>query len=322
MYADTVVRDKLLHSPKFVSLLAVAATAAVYYLNPLIGPIETKLPGFVAGLAEYGMAGRAVLSLAIGVILALFASFVSRFGDRQQVWIVWVLLTLLLVGFFYMFNLSATFIRHNIGFLITQGLWTTLYVSALSITIASIIALIAAIAKLSDSGIARGIANYYTSLFRGLPLLMQIYLIYIGLPQLGYVIDAVPAGIAALSLCYGAYMTEIFRSGIEAIPRGQWEGARAIGFNPTTTLRRIILPQAIPLVIPAIGNQFIAMLKDSSLISVIGVWELMYLSRTLGNKTFQHMEMLVTVSMIYWLLTISLELIQSRIEKAYHTGRK
>ncbi|MDQ7069356.1 MAG: amino acid ABC transporter permease [Rhodobacterales bacterium] len=149
---------------------------------------------------------------------------------------------------------------------------TTLYISAISITLASIVAIFGAVAKLSSNGFAYAIASFYTSFFRGLPLLMQVYLIYLGLPQLGYVIDAVPAGILALTLCYGAYMTEIFRAGIQSINKGQWEASRSMGFKFGLTMRRIILPQAMPLIIPPTGNQFIAMLKDSSLVSVIGVY--------------------------------------------------
>ncbi len=92
-----------------------------------------------------------------------------------------------------------------------------------------------------------------------------------------------------------------------------------MGFKFGLTMRRIILPQAMPLIIPPTGNQFIAMLKDSSLVSVIGVWELMFLARTLGNKDFKHMEMLITAALIYWCLTMVLEVIQSRIERHYRT---
>jgi polar amino acid transport system permease protein len=234
---------------------------------------------------------------------------------------VWMELALLVLLFFYSFDLSFEFIRRKIGFLLTQGLMTTLYVSAISILIASILAMIGAIAKLSSNGIALGIANFYTSLFRGLPLLMQIYMIYLGLPQLGYVINAVPAGIMALSLCYGAYMTEIFRAGIESIPKGQWEASRALGLKPSHTLTRIILPQAMRIIIPPTGNQFIAMLKDSSLVSVVGVWELMYLARTQGQTEFRHVEMMITASLIYWILSIVLELIQARIERRFNRAQ-
>ena len=115
--------------------------------------------------------------------------------------------------------------------MVTQGIFTTLYVSAISIVIASFIAIIGAVAKMSSNGFAYAIASFYTSFFRGLPLLMQVYLIYLGFPQIGYVIDAVPAGIIALSLCYGAYMTEIFRAGIMSIDAWPVGGITCAGFQ-------------------------------------------------------------------------------------------
>jgi polar amino acid transport system permease protein len=259
------------------------------------------------------MAVAGIAALVVGFNLAV----VLRLNLRWQVYVVWLELAALLLVFFYSFNLSFEFIERKIGFLLRQGLVMTLYISIVSITIASILALIGAMAKLSSNGIALGIANFYTSMFRGIPLLMQIYLIYLGLPQLGYVVNAVPTGIAALSLCYGAYMTEIFRAGIESIPKGQWEASRALGLKPASTTLRIILPQAMRVIIPPTGNQFIAMLKDSSLVSVVGVWELMYLARTQGQTEFRHIEMMVTASMIYWLFSMLLELLQARIERYY-----
>ena len=128
---------------------------------------------------------------------------------------------------------------------------------------------------------------------------------------------AVPAGILALSLCYGAYMTEIFRAGIQSINRGQTEGATALGLSPAQTMMLVILPQAMRVIIPPTGNQFIAMLKDSSLVSVVGVWEIMYLARTQGQTEFRHIEMLITASMIYWILSIGLEYAQARIEERF-----
>lgn len=251
------------------------------------------------------------------LIVAFNLAVVLRMPLRVQVYVVWLELALLLLVFFYSFDLSFAFIGRKIGFLVRQGLVMTLYISVVSISIACVLALLGAMAKLSENGIAQGIAGFYTSLFRGIPLLMQIYLIYLGLPQLGYIVNAVPTGIAALSLCYGAYMTEIFRAGIESIPRGQWEAARALGLKPITTTLRIILPQAMRVIIPPTGNQFIAMLKDSSLVSVVGVWELMYLARTQGQTEFRHVEMMITASMIYWLFSILLELLQARIERHY-----
>ncbi|WP_238321685.1 amino acid ABC transporter permease [Halocynthiibacter namhaensis] len=200
-------------------------------------------------------------------------------------------------------------------------MFTTLYVSAISISIATVLAIFGAIAKLSNNGFSFAIASFYTSMFRGLPLLVQIYLLYLGLPQLGIFVEAVPAGIIALSLCYGAYMTEIFRAGIMSIDKGQWEASRAIGFKFSLTMRRIILPQAVPVIVPPLGNQFIAMLKDSSLVSVLGVWELMYLARTLGQREFRHLEMLLTVALIYWFMTLIFEIIQKQIENHFQKHR-
>lgn len=315
-YKDNIDYPPMLTRPAVFVPLLVTVFAALWWFQAGAGALGRLAQGLVPG-AE----GNALnLATAAGVTLLVgFNIFVvMRLPLRQQVWLVWAELAALILLFFYSFDLSFAFIQRKIGFLITQGLVTTLYISAVSIAIATVLALMGAIAKLSSNGIAQGIAHFYTSLFRGLPLLMQIYMIYLGLPQLGYVVDAVPTGIAALSLCYGAYMTEIFRAGIESIPKGQWEAARALGMRPFSVMTRIILPQSMRVIIPPTGNQFISMLKDSSLVSVVGVWELMYLARTQGQTEFRHIEMMVTASLIYWLMSIVLELAQKRIETHFN----
>lgn len=300
------------------SLLVLAVVvAALYSMGISSAWIGHLLPSSLDWLAANPTAGRLVSALLIALILAANWKALRQLSRRQQVVAVWLELFVLLMMFFYSFDLSFTFIAKKIGFLITQGVTTTLYISAISIVIATVIALAGAIAKLSSNGVVYGLATFYTSLFRGLPLLMQIYIIYLGLPQVGYVISAVPAGILALSLCYGAYMTEIFRAGIQSINRGQTEGATALGLSPSQTMALVILPQAMRVIIPPTGNQFIAMLKDSSLVSVVGVWEIMYLARTQGQTEFRHIEMLITASMIYWILSICLEYAQSRIEERF-----
>jgi len=315
---DTVTEDVLLRKPKFIAFLFATLLLCFLIFDPSESIMGHLLEPALGDPEESGLYGRFVTSFMLTVLLVLnllAISFIPIF--RLQVIAVWIELLILFLSFFYSFDLSFEFIRSKIWFMVTQGIFTTLYVSAISIVIASFIAIIGAVAKMSSNGFAYAIASFYTSFFRGLPLLMQVYLIYLGFPQIGYVIDAVPAGIIALSLCYGAYMTEIFRAGIMSIDSGQWEGSRALGFKFGLIMRKIILPQSIPLIIPPTGNQFIAMLKDSSLVSVIGVWELMFLARTLGNKTFNHMEMLITAAMLYWMMTMVLELIQSRIERKY-----
>jgi len=317
MFVDTVVEDKALHKPVFLIGLSVTVLAfffALDFTNTIFGEFLSPVIG---NPKESGLFGRLVVSFVLSVIFVLNLLAISFARIKVQIFIVWIELFLLFLAFAYSFDLKLSFIQSRIGLMISKGLFTTIYISAVSIVIATAIAIVGAIAKLSNNGFAYAIASFYTSLFRGLPLLLQVYLIYKGLPQLGFMVDAIPSGIAALSLCYGAYMTEIFRAGIQSIPKGQWEASRALGFKSGLILRKIILPQSIPIIVPPTGNQFIAMLKDSSLVSVLGIWELMYLAKTLGQRDFRHMEMLLTAAMIYWGLTIILEMIQARIERKY-----
>ena len=317
MFVDTVVEDKALHKPAFLIGLSVAVLAFFFafdFTNTIFGEFLSPVIG---NPEESGLFGRFVVSFVLSVIFVLNLLAISFARLKIQILIVWFELFLLFLAFAYSFDLKLSFIQSRIGLMISKGLFTTIYISAVSIVIATAIAIVGAIAKLSNNGFAYAIASFYTSLFRGLPLLLQVYLIYKGLPQLGFMVDAIPSGIAALSLCYGAYMTEIFRAGIQSIPKGQWEASRALGFKSGLILRKIILPQSIPIIVPPTGNQFIAMLKDSSLVSVLGIWELMYLAKTLGQRDFRHMEMLLTAAMIYWGLTIILEMIQARIERKY-----
>lgn len=319
-----MIAQLILNNPKLIknlsTLLLFIVTVMVFFT---LGIGSSLVTGLVPALGEYFEQSPHIFELLssclLGLVLFLNWKALKLLSRKAQIYTVWIELFVLLMVFFYSFDLSIPFILSKISFLITQGVVTTLYISAISIVIATVIALVCAIAKLSKNGAIYGLASFYTSFFRGLPLLMQIYIIYLGLPQIGYVVGPIPAGIIALSLCYGAYMAEIFRAGIQSIPRGQTEGAEALGLGSMQTMFLVILPQAMRVIIPPTGNQFIAMLKDSSLVSVIGVWELMYLARTLGQSEFKHIEMLITAAMIYWILSISLEFIQARIEQ--HFGR-
>ncbi|AYG70882.1 MULTISPECIES: amino acid ABC transporter permease [unclassified Rhizobium] len=321
LYQDTIDSEVLVHKPWFVAS-TFAVVLALFLMYNLTGTTMGELMRPVIGdPSQSGLYGRFAIAFVIAVAFSLNLVLIGFAPIKAQIILVWLELLLLILAFFKSFDLSLPFIRENLPFLITQGVFTTLYVSAISLLFASLIAIIAAVAKLSSNGFAYGIASFYTSFFRGLPLLMQIYLIYLGLPQFGIVLNAVPSGILALSVCIGAYMTEIFRSGIQSIDRGQWEASRSMGFGFGLTMRRIILPQALPVIVPPMGNTFISMLKDSSLVSVLGVWELTFLARTIGQPTFHNMEMLVAASLIYWVLSCCLELIQSKIERHYSRSK-
>ncbi len=309
-------RDAVRRGFAFLALTPVIAWF-LYGNGPVaVGLLE--LLGFGEAWAGTWLA-RLLLAAPIAAALVLNSVLLGRLPRRVQIGIVWAELLLAFLAFFYSFNLDFGFIWARLPILVGIGATTTIYVSLISIAVASAIALAAALGRLSESPTAYGISTFYTSFFRGTPLLLQVYLIYLGLPQLGVTLDPVPSGVIALSLCYGAYMAEIFRAGIQSIPSGQWEAGYALGLSKGLIMRKIVLPQAIKLVVPPTGNQFIAMLKDSSLVSILGVWELMFLARTQGRAEFKHFEMLITAALIYWFLSFVFEMIQARIE--YHYGK-
>ena len=166
--------------------------------------------------------------------------------------------------------------------------------------------------------IARGrawqlIAGVYVELIRGIPLLVQLIFIYFALGKF-FQLDGLPAAIIALSICYGAYMGEIFRAGIEAIPRGQMEAAMALGLTRSQSLRHIILPQTMKIVIPAIGNEFIAMLKDSSLVSVIALRDILRRGREHVSRTFLSLETYALVALVYLVFTLILSKLVAMME--------
>ena len=253
------------------------------------------------------------------------------FGFRTRLYLTWAALLGLCVMFFMSFDLKLSIIvdklpnlvglhlGHN-GFL--QGAALTLFLCFCSIWLSLLLGFVTALARLSRSAVAFGIASFYASFFRGTPLLIQILLIYLGLPQIGIVPGAISAGIIALSLNYGAYLSEIFRAGIMAVAPGQREAAMALGLSPSATFVHIILPQAMRTIIPPTTSQFISMLKDSSLISVMGVWEVMFLAQSYGRSSYRYIEMLTTAAVIYWLMSIGLELVQHRLERHYGKGFK
>lgn len=269
-----------------------------------------------------------LFAVAVALVVLVDIRLLTRLPFMAQVAVAWAQLLVLFGAFFWSFGLDLGFMLSRLpgllgfgpgaGFL--QGAVLTLFICTAAIVASTLIALPAALARLSGSGLAVGVAGFYVSFFRGTPLLLQVLLIYLGLPQVGLTLSAVPAGIIALSLCYGAYMAEIFRAGIQSIGTGQWDGARSLGLNERQIMRLVVLPQAIRLIVPPTGNQFIAMLKDSSLVSVMGAWELMYLARTYGRAEFKYMEMLISAALIYWALSAVFELVQARIEQHFGKG--
>lgn len=221
---------------------------------------------------------------------------------------------------FEFISLDITFIRENIAF-IAGGILQTIAISVVSILLAMILALLSALARLSRNPLAVAVSTFYVSLIRGTPLYLQIIFFFLALPQLGVYLSGFTSGVVALGLNYGAYMSEIFRAGIQSVGKGQHEAATALGMSGLQKLRYIVLPQALRFAIPPIGNEYIAMLKDSSLVAVTGfVRELMWRAQKVGRSNFRNLESLIMAALFYWALTLVFTAIQSRIEKRYSQG--
>jgi|RhiMetdeSRZDD1v2_1073273.scaffolds.fasta_scaffold31114_3 polar amino acid transport system permease protein len=247
---------------------------------------------------------------------------------RRNVSLSWGILLLILL---YLFSgqsflgirtirLDFEFIRENIGF-IAEGIPQTLLVSFLSITLATFLALLAALGRLSTIPPLYALSTFYVSLIRGTPLYLQIFFFFLALPQLGIILSGLFAGVIALGLNYGAYMSEIFRAGLASVGKGQREAAIALGMTPWQTMKRIVLPQALRFAIPPIGNDFIAMTKDSALVSATGfVHEVMWRATRVGRAQFHNLEALIIAALFYWMMTIILSYVQGIIEARLARG--
>ena len=251
---------------------------------------------------------------------------------RMHVGISWGVLFLILVFLFSgqtielgglryeTIQLDTEFISEKISF-IAQGLGQTLLISVLSILFAMTLALLAALGRLSKFPPIYAISTFYVSLIRGTPLYLQIFIFFLALPQLGIVLSGIVAGVLALGLNYGAYMSETFRAGLSSVSKGQREAAMALGMTPGQTMRRVVLPQALRFAIPPMGNDFISMTKDSALVSATGfVHELMWRATKVGRAEFNNLEALIMAAMFYWVLTLILTYFQGKLETRLSKG--
>jgi polar amino acid transport system permease protein len=233
----------------------------------------------------------------------------------------WLFIFVLLFSVLRRFGLDVAFMRKWVPF-IMGGAGLTMVVSAAAIALATLLALLGALGRLSKNPMANGISGFYVSLIRGTPLLVQIFIWFLALPQVGLTLPPLAAGILALGVNYGAYMTEIFRAGIQAIGIGQYEAAHALGMSTAQAFRRIVLPQAFRIVIPPIGNQFIAMMKDSSLVSIITVQELTFRAQKIGRQNFRNLETFLIAAGFYWILTIIFQYFQGKLEAYMARGER
>jgi len=202
--------------------------------------------------------------------------------------------------------------------LLLTGAAVTVQITALSVLIGIIIGLFVGIARISTYRVIHLIAAVYVDFLRGTPLLVQIFLVYFALPVVtGQRIDPFVAAIAACSINSSAYVAEIFRAGIQSIDAGQMEAGRSLGMSWMQTMRYIIVPQAARRVIPPLGNEFIALLKDSSLVSVIGFEELTRRGQLIIARTYASLEIWLCVAIIYLVMTVSISRLVAWLERRY-----
>ncbi len=199
-----------------------------------------------------------------------------------------------------------------------QGALLTIAVSLLAFGLALVLGLATGLARISRLTVLRVVAGCYIQFIRGTPLLLQLFFIYYVLPYAGIVLSPFVSGAMGLTLNYAAYMAEVFRSGIQAIPKGQWEAGASVGMSRRLMLRRIILPQAVRIIVPSIGNFFVSIFKDSALVSVITMRDLMFSGQLLASATYKHFEIFTMVAVIYFMISYPtakfVEWVEARID--------
>ena len=270
----------------------------------------------------------------------------SRIPFRLKVAAVWLAIFGILVVLFWLAQFDTDWMLDNLSF-IAYGLYYTIAIALGGIVLAIVLAGLGALGRLSSNSIAYGASGFYVSFFRGTPLIVQMFLIYAALPQITgnlisrsaepggipaipdeyrqyFILSAALAGTIALGLNYGAYMTEIFRAGIQAVAGGQGEAADALGMTHRQKMRKVVLPQAFRVIIPPTGNEFIAMMKDTALVSFLGVTvavaEIFRRSQLAGKADFKNLEAYVVAAALYWALTALFTFFQSRLEKRVSRG--
>jgi L-cystine transport system permease protein len=191
----------------------------------------------------------------------------------------------------------------------------TIPLALASFAIGLVLALGVALLRLSKNRVLSGIARFYVSVIRGTPLLVQLFVIFYGLPTIGLVIDPWPSAIVAFSLNVGGYAAEVIRAAILSVPKGQWEAGYTIGMSNGATLRRIILPQAARVSVPPLSNTFISLVKDTSLASLILVTEMFRVAQEIAAFSGEFMLIYLEAALIYWLVCLVLSGGQSRLEK-------
>nr|WP_225445662.1 amino acid ABC transporter permease [Paenibacillus arenosi] len=201
--------------------------------------------------------------------------------------------------------------------LLKAGVLFAVPLTLISFAVGLVLALLTALARLSSIKPLVWLARFYVWIIRGTPLLVQLFIIFYGLPSLGITIGAFSAAIIGFSLSVGAYNAEVMRAAIQSIPKGQWEAAESLGMTRSQILRRIILPQAARVSVPPLSNSFISLVKDTSLAATITVTEMFQRAQQIAAVTYEHMLIYCEVALIYLFFSTILSALQARVEKYF-----
>jgi len=218
---------------------------------------------------------------------------------------------------------------------VMDGIWVTIYTTLVSFVLILFMALVVALGRLSKNRLINGIATVYVEIIRGVPILVQLLFWYFAFPTViqnigdtynieffkGYIANPFIMAIFGLTFCYAAYMSEVYRAGIQSIPKGQMEAARSLGMSYFQAMQHVVLPQAVRIILPPVGNELIALLKDSSLISVVGVADLTRRGREFMAAHFNPIETWVMIGLLYLVLTLFTTRIVNYIERKSHLER-
>jgi polar amino acid transport system permease protein len=230
------------------------------------------------------------------------ATLIPQKGERE-IFSAWKIAFFGAIGILIFLVIYRPHPYKDIILFLPDGILKTFQVTVLSIMLAMVIGILAGLGRVSRIRFVNRIATVYVEVIRGIPLLVQIFYIYYALGRIVRIPD-ITSAIIAMAVCYGAYLGEIVRAGIQAIPKGQMEAALALGLSRGKAMQHIILPQTLKVVMPPIGNEFIALLKDSSLVSILAVSDLLRRGREFAAHTFQYFETYTVVALIYLILTL------------------
>lgn len=198
--------------------------------------------------------------------------------------------------------------------LLKAGVEFTVPLAVISFVLGLVVALLAALARLSGSRVLSGIARFYVWIIRGTPLLVQLFIIFYGLPSVGITIGAFPSAVIGFTLSVGAYGSEIIRAAIQSIPRGQWEAAYSVGMTYSQALRRIVIPQATRVAVPPLANSFISLIKDTSLAAAITMTEMFRVAQQITATTYEPLVLYAEAALIYLIFSTVLSWLQGWLE--------